>query len=58
MTSESDPSLTTHAKSSFDPALFSFRFHGGSFPDETAGNLFDWLIKQFHDIFNDGNSSN
>lgn len=54
MTTEPDSFFTTHAKSSFDPALFSSLFYGGNFPDETAGKIFDWLIKQFHDIFNDG----
>lgn len=54
MTSKSDLSLTTHAESSFDPALYASLFYSGHFQDTTEKKFSAWILQQFHDIFSEG----
>lgn len=49
MTAKLDPSVTTHAESSFDPVFYVSEFYGDNLLRETK-----WILDQFHDTFVDG----
>ena len=49
MTAIPDPSVTTHAESSFDPVFYVSEFYGDNLLRETK-----WILDQFHDTFVDG----
>lgn len=51
MTSESDPTLTSHAEASFDPALYVSLFSAENISNEPESR---WTYDQIHDIFKEG----
>ena len=54
MISDSEPLLTDHRESFFDPALFVHLFHNGEFRSEADKKSYTWIVEQVHSIFKNG----